>query len=144
MQILDPGVVTTFFVFNMRSTYGTIPLEFLMDEEFRPLGLASIAGTMTSVKHAAINREYVLTQMGKGMRQLRRRLDRPQEANSDIILISVMFLAATAVSECSLSRGGVQNLIASPISMSLVTLKALMFTGKVSSCSSVCVVVWTS
>jgi hypothetical protein len=98
MQILDPGVVATFFVFDMRSTYGSMPLECLIDEEFRPLGLASIAGTMSSVKHAAVNREYVFAQLGKGMRQLRQRLSRPGGAEGDIILISVMFLAATAVS----------------------------------------------
>ncbi|KAJ9609072.1 hypothetical protein H2200_006843 [Cladophialophora chaetospira] len=95
-QILDPGVVATFFVFDMRSTYGSMPLECLMDDEFRPLGLASIAGTMSSVRHAAVNREYVLEQLGKGMLNLRRRLSRPGGAEGDIILISVMFLAATA------------------------------------------------
>ena len=99
MQILDPSVTATFFVFDMRSTYGSMPLECLVDEEFRPLGLASIAGTMSSVKHAAVNREYIFAQLGKGMRQLRRRLGRPGEAKGDIILISIMFLAATAVSK---------------------------------------------
>lgn len=98
MQILDPGVITTFFVFDMRSTYGSLPLECLMDEEFRPLGLASIAGTMSSVRHAAVNREYVFEQLGKGMRLLRLRLNRPGAADKDIVLISVLFLASTAVS----------------------------------------------
>lgn len=95
-QILDPGVVATFFVFDMRSTYGSMPLECLMDEQFRPLGLASIAGTMSSVRHAAVNREYVLAQLGNGMRNLRQRLSRPGGNEGDIILISIMFLAATA------------------------------------------------
>ncbi|KIW72929.1 hypothetical protein PV04_01088 [Phialophora macrospora] len=95
-QILDPGVVATFFVFDMRSTYGRMPLECLMDDGFRPLGLASIAGTMSSVKHAAVNREYILAQLGKGMRLLRQRLSRPDGADGDIVLISIMFLAASA------------------------------------------------
>jgi hypothetical protein len=91
----------------MRSTYGTMPLECLMDDEFRPLGLASIAGTMSSVRHAAVNREYVFTQYGRGMRMLRQRLNRPGGAQGDIVLISVMFLAASAVST-ALSQGGHQ------------------------------------
>ncbi|OCT54087.1 hypothetical protein CLCR_09839 [Cladophialophora carrionii] len=95
-QILDPGVVATFFVFDMRSTYGRMPLECLMDEDFRPLGLASIAGTMSSVKHAAVNREYILAQLGNGMRLLRQRLSRPGGADADIVLVSIMFLAASA------------------------------------------------
>ena len=80
----------------MRSCYGSMPLECMMDDDFRPLGLASIAGTMSSVRHAAVNREYVLAQLGKGMRNLRQRLSRPSGTNGDIILLSVMFLAATA------------------------------------------------
>jgi hypothetical protein len=115
-QILDPGVVATFFVFDMRSTYGRMPLECLMDDDFRPLGLASIAGTMSSVRHAAVNREYILAQLGKGMRLLRQRLSRPGGADGDIVLISIMFLAASAVSIPYTRDWAMQELMTGPLS----------------------------
>jgi hypothetical protein len=115
MQILDPGVIATFFVFDMRTTYGKMPLEILMDEEFRPLGMASIAGSMSSVKHYAVNQAYVFEQLGKGMAQLQTRLSRSTDEDNiaDIIIISVQFLASVAVSLCAYTSG--RRLTSSPV-----------------------------
>ncbi|ETI28535.1 hypothetical protein G647_00985 [Cladophialophora carrionii CBS 160.54] len=92
-----------------------MPLECLMDEDFRPLGLASIAGTMSSVKHAAVNREYILAQLGNGMRLLRQRLSRPGGADADIVLyvtgdLEGFKLHKNRLKQMVAARGGLDNL----------------------------------
>lgn len=93
-----PANTEIYDIFNVINTYTAFFLELLSDEVYLHTGIAVVQAILGQIRRPGSKpSETVLQHMGKGLNNLRHKVERPGAIADDITIMAMLFLACTSV-----------------------------------------------
>lgn len=93
-----PANAEIYAIFNVTNTYNAFFLELLSDEDYLHTGIAVVQAILDQVRGPGSKpSETVLQHMGKGLNNLRHKLEKPGAVADDITVMAMLFLACTSL-----------------------------------------------
>jgi hypothetical protein len=93
-----PANAEIYAIFNVTNTYTAFFLELLSDEVYLHTGIAVVEAILDQIRRPGLKlSENVLQHMGKGLNNLRHKIEKPGAIADDITIMAMLFLACTSV-----------------------------------------------